>query len=198
MIDIRAIQNQERLDARAGAGLPAQVAHAAQVALALLADVGDEDQVAELVGEIGEGLDHARDGQQRGQPSAVVGDARAMQPAIGGDINLFVLARREHGIQMRGEGDVGAGAIFDRMGDDVAAAIDPRHATERAKLRQHPLGALLFEERGGGDAAKLQVLLVDPLLLPDEPLQGVAEGRGIGQIRGHFGERRIRRIGQRI
>ena len=116
-----------------------------------------------------------------------------MQAPIGCDKNFFVLARREHGIQMRGKGDVGASAIFDRVGDDVAATVDTRHATERAKLRQHPLGALLFEERGGWDAAELQVLLVDPLFLPDEPGQGVAQGYGIGQIRGHFGKRRIRR-----
>ena len=48
VIDIGAIQNQERLDSAAGAGLPAQIAHAAQIALALLAHIGDEDEAAEL------------------------------------------------------------------------------------------------------------------------------------------------------
>jgi hypothetical protein len=69
---------------------------------------------------------------------------------------------------------------------DIAAAIDPRDAPERLKLRQHPLGPALFEERGGGDTAKLEVLLIDPLLLPHKPLQCVAKRRGVGQISGYF------------
>ncbi len=121
-----------------------------------------------------------------GQSRAVIGGAWPMQSAIGSDVDLFVFARRKHGIEMRGEGDVGAGTILHRMRDDVAAPIDPRDATERAKLRQHPLRALLFEECGGRHAAQLQVLLVDPLLLPDEPLQRVAQRRGIGQIARDF------------
>jgi len=42
------------------------------------------------------------------------------------------------------------------------------------------------------------VLLVDPLLLPHEPLQGVAQGPRIGQFRGYFGERRIGGQGNRF
>ena len=51
VIGIRAVQNQKRLDAAAGAGLAAQIAHAAQVAFAFLADVGDEHQPAEQLFE---------------------------------------------------------------------------------------------------------------------------------------------------
>ena len=53
VIDIRTIQNQKRLDPASGGGLTAQITHAAEIALALLADVGDEDQIAEVIGEIG-------------------------------------------------------------------------------------------------------------------------------------------------
>ena len=76
------------------------------------------------------------------------------------------------------------------MGNDVAAAIDARHAPQRAKLREHPLGAALFKECRGWNAAQLQMLFVDPLLLPDKPLQGVAQRGRIGQISRHFHQRR--------
>ena len=132
-----------------------------------------------------------RDGEQCGQSGAVVGDAGAVQAAIGRDVDLFVLAWREYRIEVRGEGDVGACPIFHRMCDDVAAAIDPRDAAQGSELRQHPFGAALLEESRGRDTAELQVLFVDPLLLPDEPLQRVMKRRGAGQIARHFGKRRI-------
>lgn len=80
--------------------------------------------------------------------------------------------------------NVGTSAIFDRMSDDVAASVDARRTPERAKLRQHPFGPPLLEECRCGHAAKLQVLFVDPLLLPNEGLQRVAQGWGIGQFGG--------------
>ena len=72
------------------------------------------------------------------------------------------------------------------MSDDIAASIDAGNTSQRAELGQHPLGAALLKERGSGYAAQLQMLLVDPLLLPDEPLQSVAKRRGISQIACHF------------
>ena len=172
---LRAVQNHEGSDPRAGAGLAAQIAHAAQVALALLADVGDEHQVAEGIGQI-----RAKRSISRAMASSAVSPAPLSETPgpcrrpSGPTVNFFVLARCEHGIQMRGEGDVGAVAVLHRVGDDVAGAVDARDAAQRAELCEHPLGAALLEERRGRDAAKLQVLLVDPLLLAHEPGERVA------------------------
>ena len=57
VIDIRAIQNQERLNPASGARLPAQIAHAAQVALAFLTHIGDENQIPEVIGECRETIE---------------------------------------------------------------------------------------------------------------------------------------------
>ena len=125
----------------------------------------------------------ARDGQQGGQAGAVIGDAGTVQPAIRIDGDFFVVARRKHRIEMRGQGDVGAFAVLHRMGDHVAGAIDARDAAEGAELRQHPLGALLFEESGRGNAAELQLLFGDPLLVAGKALQGFANGGSVGRFR---------------
>ena len=45
-----------------------------------------------------------------------------------------------------------------------------------------PGGAFLFEESGGGDAAELEVDLVDPLFFACKPLQAVAYGAVFGQF----------------
>jgi hypothetical protein len=60
------------------------------------------------------------------------------------------------------------------VGDDVSCPVDSRIAAEIAELRGHPLRAALFEEGRSGDAAELQVLIVDPLFLARKPLQAVA------------------------
>jgi hypothetical protein len=77
------------------------------------------------------------------------------------------------------------------VGDDVAAAVDTGDAAQGAELGEHPFGAALLKERGRGDAAQLEVLLVDPLLVADEPGEGVAEGRGSGKVGRDFGERSV-------
>jgi hypothetical protein len=118
-----------------------------------------------------------------------------VQSAIRRDVDFFVFARREYRVEMRGQSNVGPGSIFRRVRDHVAPAIDARYTSQRAKLSQHILGAALLEECGCRDPAHLQVLLVDPLLLPDEPLQRIAERRAIGQIARHFRKWWIRREG---
>ena len=60
---------------------------------------------------------------------------------------------------------------------------------EGAELVEHPLGAVLFKKSGGGDAAELQVLLVDPLLFAREPLQRVAKNGVVYGSSHAFGER---------
>src|SRR4030081_607134 len=79
VVGVGPIQNQERLNAAAGGGLAAEIAHAAQVALAFLADVGDEHHAAADIREVGEERKHARDREQSRQTRAVIGDTRAVQ-----------------------------------------------------------------------------------------------------------------------
>ena len=72
---------------------------------------------------------------------------------------------------MRGQRNVGAARFFVGKCQHVAGAVNLRFPSEATKLGGHPLGALLFEERGRGDAAKLELYFVNPLLFPREPLQ---------------------------
>ena len=53
---------------------------------------------------------------------------------------------------------------------------------EAAELLLKPGGALLLEEGGRGDAAELQVDLVDPLFLAREPLQALAHTAVVRQF----------------
>jgi len=76
-----------------------------------------------------------------------------MQAAIRIDCNLFQIARREHGVEMRGERDVGSLPILYWMGDNVACAIDPRYRSNGFELRENPFSALLFEKSWGRDTA---------------------------------------------
>jgi hypothetical protein len=91
---------------------------------------------------------------------------------------------------MRGERDVGAFAILQRVRDDVAAAIDAGDAAQRAELLQHPFGAALLKKRGRWHAAKLHVLIVDPLFFANEPLQCFAQRGGMDGFGELLGERR--------
>src|SRR5262249_1361895 len=111
-----------------------------------------------------------------------------MQVAVRSHGNLFGSARGEDRIEMRREGDIRTFAILDRMGDDVARAVDARNAADGPELRHHPFGALLFEKRGRRDSAKLQVLLVNPLLFAGKPLQGLADGGLIDKLAQEPGE----------
>ena len=113
----------------AGARLPAQITHAAQVALAFFADIGDENQIAKVVDQIGERLNRFSDGQQRRQSRAVIGHAWTMQSPIRSQVDLFVFARRKHGVEVRRQRDIRPSTILPGMRDDVTAPIDPRDAS---------------------------------------------------------------------
>ena len=139
-------------------------------------------------GGIGHGLHSLGDGQQRRQPGAVIRNAGTAHIAVAVDRDIFFCAGREHGIEMRGERDQRAcrDCAFER-GQNVAGAIDPDVPADRAELRGHPFGALLFEESGRGNAAKLQVNVVHPLLLSREPLQRLADTGPFGHFAGSRG-----------
>ena len=83
------------------------MAHAEQVALALFADVGDQQQAGRGLRQPAGGLPGAGDGQQGGQAGAVIGDAGAAEAAVGIHRDIVFVARREHGIEVRGQRDVG-------------------------------------------------------------------------------------------
>jgi hypothetical protein len=119
-------------------------------------------------------LPGARDGQQGGQAGAVVGDARAAEAAIRVHRDIVLIARRDHGVQVRGQRHVRRRAL---RRDHVAGAVDGGIPAIGAELLQEPGGALLLQKRGRRHAAKLQVRLVDPLLLAREPLQALAVER---------------------
>ena len=57
------------------------------------------------------------------------------------------------------------------LSDGVAAAVDLGFPSERAKLLGHPFAALLLEKSGGGNAAQLQVLFVDPGSFAPKPIE---------------------------
>ena len=92
---------------------------------------------------------------------------------------------------MRGQGDVGAFAIFHRVRDDVSAAIDSGYRAQGAELREHPLGALLFEERGRGNPAELKLLLIDLLFVASEGLQNFAQGCCVREFGEKFREYKV-------
>ena len=66
--------------------------------------------------------------------------------------------------------------------DDVARAVDGGGPSEGFELLLEPSGALLFQERWGGDAAQLQVSFVDPLFLAREPLETLADAAVVSQL----------------
>ena len=66
-------------------------------------------------------------------------------------------------------------------GNDVAGAVDLGVAAQRAELLGHPLGALLFEEGGGGNSAQREVLFVNPELLAGEEGQALPDAARFGQ-----------------
>src|ERR1035441_355832 len=70
----------------------------------------------------------------------------------------------------------------DRNRNPAIAAIDRGIAPKGPELLQKPAGAFLLQEGRRGDAAKLQVDLVDPLLLAREKLQAFADSRVPGKF----------------
>ena len=66
--------------------------------------------------------------------------------------------------------------------ENVTRAIHAGMPAEGAKLRGHPFGALLLEERGRGHAAQLKMDIVDPLLLAREPLERLADAGALGHL----------------
>ena len=116
---------------------------------------------------------------------AVVRYTRPAQRPVGFDLDVVRRSWRKHRVQMRRQCDERTPRICVHLGDHIAGAIDPRIVAERAKLRDHPIGAFAFEKCGRRDAADLKVLLVDPQSFSNHPLQAFANARHLGE----FGDR---------
>ena len=90
---------------------------------------------------------------------------------------------------MGGDGDAGRIPATLQSRDDVSGAIDFGVPIEVAKTGGDPFGALLFEERRGGDAAELEVLLLNPEAFAAEPVEGGSHTGSRGKIGDGLGER---------
>ena len=177
VIGVGAVEHQEGLDL-AGQRLLREVPHPQQIALAFFADVGHQQQVRRKIRGPGAILPGARHRQQGRQAGAIIGDARAEKTAIRFHRDIVLVARGDDRVQMRGQSDIRAASLG---GDHVPGAVDGGIPSQGAEAFQEPGGALLFEERGRRHAAKLQVRLIDPLLLAREPLQALAHLALAGQ-----------------
>ena len=101
------------------------VPHPVQIALALLGNVRDEQRVA-LRGVDRRVLEQLREGEQRGQAGAVVGNTRSTHRPVGLDSNVFRPGRSEDRVHVRRYGDIGQLLRVDERHHDVPGGIDPR------------------------------------------------------------------------
>ena len=114
-----------------------------------------------------------------------------MHAPIAFHVNLFRPARSEHGIKVRGNGNVRPCSGGSGKSDDIAGAIDLRLASQFAEAHEHPFRAFGLEKCWGGDTAQLQMLLGDPLPILMKLLQHFLDARLFGQpfYAGNRGER---------
>lgn len=176
-----AIEDEEGAYLGSERGLGAEVAHAAQVAVTLFADIGDEDGGGGEAFERRRGFQGADEGEETGEAGAVVTDPGADEGAVGFRPNIVGGAGREDGVQVGGEGDERRRGVGLEEGDDVAGLIDFRVAAELAEGGEHPFGAFLLLEGGRRDAAEFEVFFVNPLLVAAELVEGFLQAAGRGE-----------------
>ena len=176
-----AVEDEEGADFGSEGGLGTEVAHAAEVAVAFFADIGDEDGGGGEAGERGGGFEGADEGEEGGEACAVVTDAGTGEDAVGFGFDVGWRFGGEDGVEVSGEGNVGGRGVGFEEGDDVAGLIDFGVTAELAKGGEHVFGAFLFLEGGGGDAADFEVFFVDPLLVAGYVLDGFLEAAGGGE-----------------
>lgn len=181
VFDTGAVEDEEGGDLGGEGALAAQEAHSAEIALSLLADVGDEERGAGRGGGGGREGVLAGQGEQGGETGAIVGDTGAEKAAIGGEADFFAGAGGEDGIEVGGNGDEGGTVLTGEMGDDVAGAVEPGVVAEGSELFDHPEGAFFLEEGRGGDAAELEVFFVDPGAIAAQLAEGFGQGKGLGE-----------------
>ena len=151
-------------------------AHAAEIAFALFADVGDEKNGA---ARLDSGfVNGAGDGDEAGEAGSVVGDAGRVQAvAVAADFNFG--AWRENGVEMRGEHHdffVGGAGEF---ADDVAGFVDRDVEAAVGEDRFHGFSARGFLKRRRGNFGDVDLLVVDPAEIAREPIEAPRGLRGI-------------------
>src|SRR5580658_7350761 len=166
-----AVKHQAVGDGIFPAGRGKNVAHAAQVAFALFADIADEDKRKRVTDA--HRPQHGGDAEHGGHAGAVVGNSRAVEAAsLLADVQRRV--RRKNRVDVRAEGDVAASETGMRT-EDVANVVDA-DIVERnfAKTFGEPLGAGRLAERRRGDAGHLHLPLGQLGLVRAKPVEGGA------------------------
>ena len=182
-----AVEDEKSFDPGGNAG-PAKITHAGKVSFSLLADVGDQHGGQRRIVQGPRGFPCGRQGEERGEPSAVIGDSGAEQLTIGRGLDVVGGARGEDRIEMCRQRDQRRLATAGKGGHHVAGAVDFGIPFEVSKTGRDPFGALLFKESGRRDTAKLEVLFLNPEPFPAEPLEGGAHRGSGGEIGDGLGE----------
>ena len=95
--------------------------------------------------------------------------------AVAANEDVVLGSRRQDRIQMRRDGDGGLVGVPREPREHISRTIHPSLPAEFAEPFRHPGRPLRFQERGGGHAAKLQMLFIDPGAFPAEPVQAGAD-----------------------
>ena len=127
--------------------------HPADVPFALLAHVGDEDQIGVPILDGRSRFESARHRQQRRQSRAVIGHAGPAETAVGIDRNLLAVLGSDHRIEVRREGHQRAFTAGFEESEHIAGAVDLHVAAVAAELRRDPRRALVFKKGWRGNAA---------------------------------------------
>ena len=181
VVGVGAVDDQEARDLLGQRRLVAQVPHAAAGCLRPL-----RPHWRPAAGRAGTPAGSARIFQARAmasraaRPGAVVGDAGTAEAPVGIHGDIVFVARREHGIEVRGQR-----RRTGRRRPSVARTL-PARSMEASQPRRgtapEPRRPLLFQKGGRRHAAELQVDLVDPLLLAGEQLQALAHTAQTGHF----------------
>ena len=180
-VELQTVDGEEGRDPVAQRAFGEQVADAAQVALALLPDIADEEEV--LLGLDPGGVERADEGQQHREAAGVVADAgreelRAFAP------DGAVRALGEDRVEMGRDDDhlaVGpAAADAGDVADGVAAHLLETELAEHRLIGQR--AALLLEGRGG-DLGQRDDLLDQAVMLAAERCDGRLELRRSDDLR---------------
>ena len=145
-----------------------KMSHAANIALAFLAYVGNKDQ--RRFGPQLRSLQRGNQRQHRRETGSIVGNAGPVKlVAFAASIDLR--RRGEHCVHVRGDGDVFR--IFANSGphaNHVAQRIDVNiFQPEKHEMLAQPLTATAFSKRGSGDIGHFQLPIGELPLIGTEP-----------------------------
>ncbi len=177
-----AFEGQQRSNAAAIGALREEMAHAAEIAFAFLADVGDEEQGVRRL-DFGKAKG-GEDAEQGGQTGSVVA-ASGAQDAGSVFLRDGVGSGGEDGIQMGGEhDDRGVGSAAWQLAERIAFLIDVDVTeAELGETGGEPGGAGGLPERGGGDGQQLELPEAHLGLMQVQPMKGAVDGKVGGEAR---------------